>query len=411
MCPVLALVFLMAVPVRAGQSATVTDKKISRTRGVTKPVTEVTKTVAVDTEVTDKTTTPVENNTVNAGVVAQSAVADDKAKNIDMHEIEALRAVTVDSIDKVPSNFGLWWRGVRETLSLALTWDELSKAQKALKFAEERMRIAQLIAQQQPDDAKAQEKAQKMIEKAQKFIDKVEAKKDKWNKAGSKEEVEILVGDIATYQSNADVILDEIEKDLSQGDMTAIGDLREKGAGVGSRLLNAIANENISAETKAHLEEVKARIEAHAAEVKAYDTEKKALQAKLQLGDVSAKADLEALKEARQTQIQLRTEGVGEIKTKLEEKANAGDEAAKRKLDIINKIQGIQTQEEGAAQENLQATTGSGSNDNVAAQDGEVQELSEKIKAVLEERNKASEEAAAAAAILGENKMDKQSGQ
>jgi hypothetical protein len=397
---VLCLSFISVVPVWSGQISANSDKEMSRIKSKIIAYATIIETATAYAAEADNVATPVDNGDGGAEEVIQSVTSDGSAKNIDLHEVEALQAVPVENIEKIPSNFGLWWRGVRETLSLTFTWDEMSKAEKALQFAEERMRIARLIAEQQPDDAKAQEKVQKMIERAQKFIDKVEAKRDKWSKDGSQEELDRLVGNIATHQSNADVILDEIEKDFSKGDTTAIGQSREKGAEASARLLSAIANVNISAETKAHLEEVKARIEQHAAEVKAYNTERKTLQEKIGQGDESAKADLEALKDARQTQIQVRTEGVGEIKTKLEEKANTGDEAAKKKLDIINKVQGSQKQEEGVTEEDIPAQATS--NDNGTAKDTEVQALSEKIKAVLEERNKISDETGAAAAIAGD---------
>lgn len=402
LCPVLALVFLMAVPVWAEETAT------TATTADTAKDTATTGTATTASAISDETITAAKDG---VDTVAKVTPTDGKSIDGDIKEVEALKGLPVDKIDKIPSDFGLWWRSVKETLTLTFTWDEMSKAEKSLKFAEERMRVAKLIAEQAPDDAKAQEKAQKMIEKAQKFLDKVEAKKDKWSKDKSQEKIDKLVANIATQQSNGDVIMDELEKKLSGDGAQTISDLREKGAAASSRLLGAIANENISAETKAHLEEVKARIEAHAAEVKQYNADRKVLQEKIQNGDTSAKEDLQALKAERQTQIQVRTENVEDMKTRIEKQAGAGDVSAQKKLDIINKIQGSQTQEEGAAQENLQATTGSGSNNNVAAQDGEVQELSEKIKAVLEERDKASEEAAAAAAILGENKTDRQAGQ
>jgi len=325
-------------------------------------------------------------------------------------EIEDFDGTEVDEIEKIPSNFGLWWRSVRETLTLTFTWGEMNKAEKALKFAEERMRIAQMIAEKAPDDTKAQEKAQKMIEKAQKFMEKVETKKDKWSEGASQEKMEKMVKNIAIHQSNSDMILDELEKELAEGDTTAISELREKGAGSCSRLLNAVANENISAETKEHLEEVKARIEEHATEVAEYNMERKTLQEKVRNGEESAKADLQALKEERQTQLQIRTENVEQIKTQLEEQAAAGDIKAEKKLEIINRVQENQKQTEEAAKESIQTqsqvqtqtqvqtTTGknndqSDNGSNSAARDEEVQALGEKIQAVLDEKNKVSESA------------------
>ncbi len=303
---------------------------------------------AASTAVTDEEVTD---------AVLMATETDDEDENVE--EVEDLEGVEVEEITKVPSNFGLWWRSVRETLSLALTWDEMSKAEKALKFAEERMRIAKMIAEQAPDDEKAQEKAQRMIEKAERFMEKVEAKKDKWSKNKSREEIDGLVADIATHQSNTDVILDELEKKLPEDKAEALRELREKRSESSQRLLNAISNENISEETKAHLEEVKARIEEHLEEVKGYNEQRQALQEQMRSGVEGAAEDLEALREERQTQIQVRTESVKEIKTQLEEQAAAGDESAQKKLEIIEKIQ-ERAQERVENQERVESGSGIG---------------------------------------------------
>ena len=221
-----------------------------------------------------------------------------------------------------------------------------------------------------------------MIEKAQRFLDKVEVKKDKWSKDKSREKIDKLVANIATQQSNNDVIMDELEKKLSGDGAQTVGDLREKGAAASSRLLGAIANEDISAETKAHLEEVKARIEAHAAEVTQYNADKKVLQEKIQNGDASAKEDLQSLKAERQTQIQVRTEQVEDMKIRIEKQAGEGDVSAQKKLDIINKIQAAQ---------------GKNQTDDT---DQEIQDISVKIKEVL-----AARKAAEGAAAITENKQ------
>lgn len=300
-------------------------------------------TIDSETAVTSTASTGTGEETTSAVLTApeteETADSDEAEDGEDVEDTKDLKSVKIEEIAKIPSNFGLWWRSVRETLTLALTWDEMSKAEKALKFAEERMRIAKLIAEQNPDDEKAQEKAQEMIEKAERFMEKVEAKKDKWSKDKSQEEIDGLVADIATHQSNTDVVLDELEKKLPKEKAEALSELREKRSEASQRLLNAIENENLSAETKAHLEEVKARIEDHLEEVKGYNEQRKALQEQVRSGAAGAAEDLEALREERQTQLQVRTESVREIKTQLEEQAAQGDASAQKKLDIIEKVQ------------------------------------------------------------------------
>lgn len=299
-------------------------------------------------------------------------------------KIQELDGLDVERIEKVPSNFGLWWRSVRETLSLALTWDDLDRAEKSLEFAEERMRIARLIAQQDPDDARAQEKARKMIDKAQSFLDKVEAKKDKWIADKDSEAVGKLVDDIVTHQGNSDIILDELETKLTADDSAAIADKRQEIAEKSQRLLNALSNENLSEEQKAHLEDIKTRIEDHLSEVRGYNAERKALMEKVKSGDESAAEELRALKEERQTRIQIRTEEIDEIKAGLEEEAAAGNADAQKKLDAINKIQAAREKIENKAKEDNQNQAGIGNGR--ATREEQAQAIANKIKEAAGER-------------------------
>src|SRR3989338_5543746 len=50
-------------------------------------------------------------------------------------EPQALEGVSVAEPTAIPSNFGLWWRGLREQVSLALTFDPVKKTEKSLLFA------------------------------------------------------------------------------------------------------------------------------------------------------------------------------------------------------------------------------------------------------------------------------------
>ncbi|MCK5021878.1 MAG: hypothetical protein KAR54_01345 [Candidatus Pacebacteria bacterium] len=78
---------------------------------------------------------------------------------------------------KTPSNLGLWWISVKETLSLATTLNPEKRVEKALLFAEQRMELAEEFAQN-ADTPEQQIRAEKMIEKATTFIEKAEGEKE-----------------------------------------------------------------------------------------------------------------------------------------------------------------------------------------------------------------------------------------
>ncbi|PIT87367.1 MAG: hypothetical protein COU31_03390 [Candidatus Magasanikbacteria bacterium CG10_big_fil_rev_8_21_14_0_10_40_10] len=83
-------------------------------------------------------------------------------------------------VNQMPTQWGLWWVGAKEKLSLLFTLDPVKKAEKRLLFAQERLKYAEYISAN-ATDAKRQEWAQKMVEKADQYMEKVEAGKEKWS--------------------------------------------------------------------------------------------------------------------------------------------------------------------------------------------------------------------------------------
>ena len=73
-----------------------------------------------------------------------------------------LEGITIQEPTKAPSRFGLFFRGIKEQVSLITTINPVKKAEKQLQFAEERMKIAEKIIASS-DNAASQEKAAKMI--------------------------------------------------------------------------------------------------------------------------------------------------------------------------------------------------------------------------------------------------------
>ena len=174
---------------------------------------------------------------------------------------EELEGLEIDEVEDVPSNFGLWWRGVREGISLLLTFDPVAKAEKQLKFAEERLAIAQKMAEESEGE-KEQERAQRMIEKANQYMEGVEERRERWTE-NINERTEKLIKNLATHQLRKERVISEIEDVISDDVIEEINDLKEETLIGSKRLINAIENENISETTKALLENVKERIESH----------------------------------------------------------------------------------------------------------------------------------------------------
>ncbi len=234
------------------------------------------------------------------GLEAQELSAEVINQEVSNYELEGIE---VEEIAEIPSGLGLWWRGVKETVSLAFTFDPIKKAEKSLKYAEERMQIAEKMANQ-TEDSKLQVRAQQMIEKAQKFVQKVEKKKDSWIKDEDEEKVEKLIRNIASHQIRKEVIFDKIEEKIPDEQIEKIVELRDKGLENGKRLINAINNENISEDIKLHLEDIKEKIETHIIEVKEYQQTKGQLQERIEKEGEDLKYELGELNQKRREQVQ-----------------------------------------------------------------------------------------------------------
>lgn len=207
---------------------------------------------------------------------------------------------------EVPSGFGLWWRGVKENVSLAFTFNAERKAEKRLQYAEERMRMADALADE-ADDPKVHKRIEKLVGKANKFMDKMEKDKDKWFDASS-ERAQRLVGNITRHHFNRETIMDNLEENMPEEKLDKVREMREEGLESRARLLNAIGNENIPEAVRDHLRGVKEQIEKHAEDVKQYREQKTELLERRKAGDGTATEELEAQRLERHEQVKGRVQ-------------------------------------------------------------------------------------------------------
>lgn len=244
--------------------------------------------------------------------------------------------------DNVPTGrFGLWWHGVKETVSLAVTFDPVKKAEKQVRFAEERMGMAAAMMDKAVGDEKMQDKALDMIGKAQKFMDKVEDGKSKWLDADDTEARDNLLKDIGTHTALREQAFDRMEQRIlgvtaeddweapgAGADAPGIGsgawdrvsdstwgrlqDIREQGHMSGRRLMTALENENVPEEIQGHLKGVKQRIETFSEDLGLFKEVKKELLDLKKSGEEGATEALDALHQERKGMLKQRTERLGE---------------------------------------------------------------------------------------------------
>lgn len=253
-------------------------------------VTSATDETAVTAEADQVSTTEVEQI-----LIAESAVLSD--------EPDALEGVEVAEPTSVPSSFGFWWRNWRERASVALTLDPVKKAEKRLVFAEERMKLAEYIAQNSTDP-KVQEKAQQMLAKADEYIQKIEDKKDDLVNS-TDQRAKVLLRNVARHQVNQTLVLDKLEDKLPPEKLEQFQQFREKVEVRQENFLQNIQdNPNVPQEVKDKVSEVAARVEARVQERQEFRVEQKDLLDQIKSGNEQARTEFETLRQERQEQLQ-----------------------------------------------------------------------------------------------------------
>jgi len=246
-----------------------------------------------------------------------------------------LEGITVVEPTEIPSAFGMWWRGIREKISVALTFDPVKKAEKLLVFSEERQKLAEFIANIATDE-KLRAKATDMMEKAQEQIAKVEALKDKIA-ADTSERATRLKQNLAKHELNREEMMTRLEEKLPQA-QGKLDELRQNGSAMGESLLNALNNDKLPAVAKEQLNAVKTRVQQTAATVRDFIKQKQDLLEQAKDGEnANIQEELKQLRDDRKVKMdEVRDEfqsAQDELKATVQQRVqqrmnNAKDEAS-----------------------------------------------------------------------------------
>ena len=286
--------------------------------------------IAPSVKAQNENTAPLTNTTVSSEAeqaLAESADLDDK--------LEQLDGLKVDEVKKIPSGFGFWWRNVREWVSTSLTFDLVKKAEKQLKFAEERMKLADYIIQNSTDP-KVQEKAQKMLEKANQHIQKIEERKDNLIKKAD-EKSQKLLENIAKHHLNKERILEKIEDKLSPEKLEEFLRLRRIAEEKRQNFLNDLKNDpNVNQEIKDKVTNVLSRVENIHKIREEFRMQHKDILEKVKAGSEEAKKEFEELRrESEKNQEQI-NEQLKERKVEIINRVKEGNKDAIGELKELN---------------------------------------------------------------------------
>jgi len=171
-----------------------------------------------------------------------------------------LEGIEIEVAEKAPTRFGMFWKNVRERVSLVITFDPVKKAEKQLKFAEEKMQIAEKLLDSGDVSEKRQEWAEKIIERADELMARVEEKKEKWLE-NPDERAQRLFKNVITHQVRKNQVLDRIEEKIPEERMEKFMELKEKILENSDRVIKVLKSDNIPEEMQKYVEIVREHID------------------------------------------------------------------------------------------------------------------------------------------------------
>ncbi len=238
-------------------------------------------------------------------------------------EVSADTSSTASGEETSTSPWKLFVLGVRERLSLLTTFDPVKKAEKALKFAEERTKIAEKLAEK-ADDPKVQERLDKVLKRAASLEERADSVKDRLldNPDARKK---LLLKNLLNFKEHKEEVFSKLEEKLNPEQVEKLKQLHSQAEEKSKALLNALENENLPEEIREHLEGVKAKMEENKKEAEEFRGAQQELIDRIKSGDEAAKEELQTLREDRAAEIKVNVEERVEKREQLKEnlKVNA----------------------------------------------------------------------------------------
>ncbi len=328
-----ALVALFGLLISVPALAQTSDEE-SDTEEVVVEATEVVEEVAVETEEVIEVDEILTEDIVETDD-GEVVVVDDKLEGEEEEEIT-----------EAPSGFSLFWRNLRERVSMGLTFDPVKKAEKQVRYAEHRRQIFEkLMENAETDEERA--RAARHLEKSQEYMEKVEARRERWAESNKQEVLERLKNNIAKSQVRRENLFDRLEEKLPVDRLERLQELREKALEKGQAILQRAENsDKLSPEEKSRLLRVRALTQQKKDNLEDLKKRRRALQDELAgADDATRKERMEALYRERREKIQdnkEKTKALLErrrtLTNELKTQAASGDEQAEARLKRVRKV-------------------------------------------------------------------------
>ncbi len=247
--------------------------------------------------------------------------------------------ISIEQPTKAPSIFGSFWRGLTENVSLTLTFDPNKKAEKALKFSEERMLIAEKALES--SDPKVRATAEDNLNRAQDLVKTAQTSQDQALQKPTEETTRLLKNS-ASAVDRQQQIFDRIEQKSNGENLDTILEARKNITDESKGLDSAIDNEKIPQDVRDHLKEVKTRIEQHAADIQTRAAEAKQLFEAAANGDESANTKLEQFKSDRLQEVKKASEehqaDFEKFQAKLSDLKTSAEKGDKKATEMLKQI-------------------------------------------------------------------------
>jgi len=202
---------------------------------------------------------------------------------------------------------GLFFLDIRERVALFTAFNPVTRAERAVRFAEERTRIAEILSERVDTDSQVYDRIELMLERSEELTRRAEMQRERvLERVG--ERSERVLERLLIVREQRERVLSSLEESVPAERLERVRMMREDAENQSMALLNALENQRIPERVQTHLEVVKERIEAHRTSMQEFREVQQEILERVREGDAAAREELRVLQDERREDVRDRTD-------------------------------------------------------------------------------------------------------
>lgn len=232
-------------------------------------------------------------------------ITDETLMDVDVEVDSASETVVVPNEEM--TRLGLLLLDMRERIALFTAFNPVTRAERAVRFAEERTRIAEILSERVNTDSQVYERIEIMLERSEELTRRAEMHRERvLERVG--ERSDSVIERLLTVREQREKILSTLEERVSSERLEQVRMMREDAENQSKALLNALENQRIPERVQTHLEAIKNRMEVHRTNMQEFREAQQEILERLREGDTNAREELRILQDERREDIRDRAD-------------------------------------------------------------------------------------------------------